>query len=84
MRSTPIFSQITAVKDTKYACHDFKCHANGFCIHPDLLCDGVNHCPDGSDESDGAAKQGSERERERENTFHFLRFGAGMGMRIKT
>lgn len=48
---------ITAVKDSKHACRDFTCHANGFCIHPELLCDGVNHCSDGSDESVAAKCQ---------------------------
>lgn len=44
---------ITAVKDPKHACKDFTCTLREFCIHPDLLCDGVNHCGDGSDESKG-------------------------------
>ncbi|KAJ6645592.1 hypothetical protein Bhyg_00799, partial [Pseudolycoriella hygida] len=41
---------ITAVKDPKHACKDFRCNSREFCIHPDLVCDGVNHCGDGSDE----------------------------------
>ncbi|XP_070494699.1 uncharacterized protein [Chironomus tepperi] len=45
---------ITAIKDPKHACRDFRCHAKEFCIHPDLLCDGVNHCSDASDESTAA------------------------------
>ncbi|KNC29905.1 hypothetical protein FF38_01680, partial [Lucilia cuprina] len=42
---------ITSVKDPKHTCKDFTCGSNGFCIHPDLLCDGINHCSDNSDES---------------------------------
>ena len=38
----------------EHACRDFRCHAKEFCIHPDLLCDGVNHCSDASDESTAA------------------------------
>ncbi|KAI9587859.1 hypothetical protein GQX74_003705 [Glossina fuscipes] len=34
-----------------HTCKDFTCSTNGFCIHPDLLCDGINHCSDNSDES---------------------------------
>lgn len=49
--------QITAIKDPKHACRDFRCQGNGFCIHPELLCDGVNHCSDGSDESVNAKCQ---------------------------
>uniref|UniRef100_A0A1B0A2I5 EB domain-containing protein n=1 Tax=Glossina pallidipes TaxID=7398 RepID=A0A1B0A2I5_GLOPL len=35
----------------EHTCKDFTCSTNGFCIHPDLLCDGINHCSDNSDES---------------------------------
>ncbi|XP_043269843.1 uncharacterized protein [Venturia canescens] len=42
---------ITAIKDQKHTCKDFRCKLNEFCIGMDLLCDGVNHCEDGSDES---------------------------------
>ncbi|KAL9908969.1 low-density lipoprotein receptor domain containing lost and found isoform 1-T6 [Glossina fuscipes fuscipes] len=42
---------ITSVKDPRHTCKDFTCSTNGFCIHPDLLCDGINHCSDNSDES---------------------------------
>ncbi|EEB15879.1 hypothetical protein Phum_PHUM394370 [Pediculus humanus corporis] len=42
---------ITAVKDPKHECRDFRCHQKEFCIHPELLCDGISHCADGSDES---------------------------------
>uniref|UniRef100_A0A1A9VMY9 CUB domain-containing protein n=1 Tax=Glossina austeni TaxID=7395 RepID=A0A1A9VMY9_GLOAU len=42
---------ITSVKDPKHTCKDFTCSTTGFCIHPDLLCDGINHCSDNSDES---------------------------------
>lgn len=42
---------ITSVKDPKHTCKDFTCSQREFCIHPDLLCDGINHCGDNSDES---------------------------------
>ncbi|XP_053971283.1 uncharacterized protein LOC128872516 isoform X2 [Hylaeus volcanicus] len=42
---------ITAVKDPKHSCKDFRCTQNEFCIETDLICDGVNHCGDGSDEA---------------------------------
>ncbi|XP_015596717.2 uncharacterized protein LOC107268439 isoform X2 [Cephus cinctus] len=42
---------ITAVKDPKHTCKDFRCTLKEFCIHTDLVCDGVNHCGDGSDEA---------------------------------
>ncbi|CAL7945677.1 unnamed protein product [Xylocopa violacea] len=42
---------ITAVKDPKHTCKDFRCSQNEFCIETALLCDGVNHCGDGSDEA---------------------------------
>ncbi|KAH8315288.1 hypothetical protein KR074_003627 [Drosophila pseudoananassae] len=35
---------------TEHTCKDFSCATREFCIHPDLLCDGVNHCGDNSDE----------------------------------
>lgn len=34
----------------EHACKDFRCAQKEYCISPDLLCDQVNHCSDGSDE----------------------------------
>ncbi|XP_057326056.1 uncharacterized protein LOC130668065 [Microplitis mediator] len=45
---------ITAVKDPKHTCKDFRCSMNEFCIDEDLVCDGVNHCGDESDEAPSA------------------------------
>lgn len=43
---------ITAFKDkTESFCRDFRCAQKDFCISTDLLCDGVNHCGDNTDES---------------------------------
>lgn len=39
------------ISPLEHSCKDFTCNSNGFCIHPDLLCDGINHCSDNSDES---------------------------------
>ncbi|XP_063974991.1 uncharacterized protein LOC135161391 isoform X2 [Diachasmimorpha longicaudata] len=41
---------ITAVKDERHPCKDFRCTMNMFCIDENLVCDGINHCGDGSDE----------------------------------
>lgn len=41
---------ITAVKDPKHACTEFRCNLREFCIANDLICDNINHCADGSDE----------------------------------
>lgn len=35
---------------SEHACKDFRCAQKEYCISPDLLCDQVNHCSDGSDE----------------------------------
>ncbi|KXJ83149.1 hypothetical protein RP20_CCG009062 [Aedes albopictus] len=45
---------ITSVKDSKINCADFRCTQPEFCISQDLVCDGVNHCADGSDEAIGS------------------------------
>ncbi|XP_049831185.1 uncharacterized protein LOC126272400 isoform X2 [Schistocerca gregaria] len=41
---------VTAFKDKKHACEDFRC-TREFCIDTDLVCDDVNHCGDASDEA---------------------------------
>ncbi|XP_044743990.1 uncharacterized protein LOC123306156 [Chrysoperla carnea] len=51
---------ITAVKDPLHACKDFHCTFPKYCIDMDLVCDGINHCPDGSDESASALCQNTE------------------------
>ncbi|XP_076339796.1 uncharacterized protein LOC143240738 isoform X3 [Tachypleus tridentatus] len=44
---------ITAFKDSAIGCRDFRC-LNNFCISQELMCDGVNHCGDNSDETSHA------------------------------
>ncbi|KAG7311881.1 hypothetical protein JYU34_002966 [Plutella xylostella] len=41
---------ITAVKDPKHGCKQFRCKQREFCVSAELTCDGVDHCADGSDE----------------------------------
>lgn len=43
---------------TEHSCKDFRCAEKDFCINPDLLCDKINHCDDGSDESLGIVCEG--------------------------
>ncbi|XP_067002496.1 uncharacterized protein loaf [Anabrus simplex] len=45
---------ITAFKDKKLGCEDFRCNNREYCIDKDLVCDEVNHCGDGSDEANSA------------------------------
>uniref|UniRef100_A0A8W7P5K9 Uncharacterized protein n=3 Tax=gambiae species complex TaxID=44542 RepID=A0A8W7P5K9_ANOCL len=52
---------ITSVKDSKLNCADFRCKVPDFCIHQDLMCDGVSHCADGSDEAVGSLCPGPDR-----------------------
>lgn len=43
---------ITAFKEkTELTCREFRCARKEFCVSTDLLCDGVNHCGDNSDET---------------------------------
>nr|XP_022918973.1 uncharacterized protein LOC111427861 [Onthophagus taurus] len=51
---------ITAVKDQKHACTEFRCTPSDFCIATDLVCDNINHCGDGSDESSSNLCQNNE------------------------
>lgn len=41
---------ITGVKDPKHGCKEFRCKQREFCVDAELVCDGVDHCADGSDE----------------------------------
>ncbi|XP_055308116.1 uncharacterized protein LOC129572197 [Sitodiplosis mosellana] len=34
-----------------HACKEFRCKSTEFCISADLMCDGINHCGDGTDEA---------------------------------
>lgn len=42
----------------EHSCRDFRCTTKEFCVSPDLLCDNVNHCEDGSDEAIGTFCKG--------------------------
>uniref|UniRef100_A0A0K8SEC3 Uncharacterized protein n=1 Tax=Lygus hesperus TaxID=30085 RepID=A0A0K8SEC3_LYGHE len=42
---------ITAIKENKHDCKEFRCSSKEFCIATDLVCDGINHCGDHSDEA---------------------------------
>lgn len=44
----------------EHSCQNFRCTTKEFCIHPDLLCDNVNHCEDGSDEAIGTTCEGKQ------------------------
>lgn len=34
-----------------HSCKEFRCKSSEFCISADLVCDSINHCADGTDES---------------------------------
>lgn len=34
----------------EHGCKEFRCKQREFCVDADLVCDGVDHCADGSDE----------------------------------
>lgn len=36
---------------SEHNCKDFRCNLKEFCINSELVCDGISHCEDGSDES---------------------------------
>ncbi|CAA9999172.1 unnamed protein product, partial [Nesidiocoris tenuis] len=43
--------QSAAERRKKHDCKEFRCTKREFCIATDLVCDGVNHCGDDSDEA---------------------------------
>ncbi|VVC37593.1 CUB domain,Low-density lipoprotein (LDL) receptor class A repeat,Low-density lipoprotein (LDL) [Cinara cedri] len=49
---------ITAFKDPFHNCREFKCQTMSHCISSDLVCDTINHCPDGTDEESTPTCQG--------------------------
>ncbi|XP_022180063.1 uncharacterized protein LOC111040449, partial [Myzus persicae] len=50
---------ITAFKDPFHNCREFKCQTMSQCISNDLVCDNINHCPDGTDEATTPTCQGA-------------------------
>ncbi|XP_025195968.1 uncharacterized protein LOC112595095 isoform X1 [Melanaphis sacchari] len=53
---------ITAFKDPfvpVHNCREFKCQTMSQCISNDLVCDNINHCPDGTDEATTPTCQGA-------------------------
>lgn len=40
-------------------CREFKCQTMAHCISNDLVCDNINHCPDGTDEATTPTCQGT-------------------------
>lgn len=50
MKKLQIFLRPLLFFISEHACKDFRCAQVEYCISPDLLCDQVNHCSDGSDE----------------------------------
>nr|XP_034831783.1 uncharacterized protein LOC117988686 [Maniola hyperantus] len=38
----------------EHGCKEFRCKQREFCVSADLMCDGVDHCADGSDEDTAA------------------------------
>ncbi|XP_025422543.1 uncharacterized protein LOC112692184 isoform X2 [Sipha flava] len=50
---------ITAFKDPFHNCREFKCQTLSHCISNDLVCDNINHCPDGTDEMTTPTCQGA-------------------------
>lgn len=53
------FNIIIHFSREEHTCKDFRCSTKEFCISPDLLCDNVNHCEDGSDEAIGSLCEGN-------------------------
>lgn len=47
-----------SIHSQEHSCKDFRCKEKDFCINPDLLCDRINHCEDGSDEEFGKLCEG--------------------------
>lgn len=68
LKSTSITALFSFVSE--HACKDFTCKLREFCISPDLLCDDVNHCGDGSDE---ATSTTCTREHTSKETFIYQR-----------
>lgn len=44
-----LWTKISCISD--HSCKEFRCKSTEFCISSDLMCDGINHCGDGTDEA---------------------------------
>lgn len=48
------FELMLVLLATEHGCKEFRCKQREFCVSADLMCDGVDHCADGSDEDTAA------------------------------
>ena len=68
-----ICNAICLIKRTaELVCRDFRCAQKDFCISTDLLCDGVNHCGDNTDETTTSLCAGRTTQNSLERNHHHL------------
>ncbi|XP_063928002.1 uncharacterized protein LOC135141077 isoform X1 [Zophobas morio] len=63
---------VTAVKNRRFDCKEFRCNHPDVCISKDLVSDGINHCEDGSDETEQILAKGSRKTTKRVTVISVL------------